>query len=358
MTIDMERRAWTRRGLMASLAAAAATPATAAALAADGFDAVVSADPAERGGRVFRTVGAAVAAAPGDRPFQILVRRGVWREKLTVDRPDVRLRGEGRGVTVLTYDAYAGQRDPNGKTWGTSGSCSVTVTAPGFQARDLTLANGFDYNRDREGSGGAQAVALGLVRDADKAVLERVDLTGYQDTLLVNGPRAVFRDCLISGGVDFIFGGGRALFAGCEIRSRFTPGKVEQGYLAAPSTPRGQPFGLVFDHCRLTREAALPDGSVYLGRPWRAGGDPNRRGAAAFLDCWMDRHIAEVGWTQMGFSAPNGQRLFLRPEEARFSEFHSRGPGARQGPGRFQLTAREAAAYRPTTVLDGWTGRS
>ena len=64
--------------------------------------------------------------------------RGRWHEKLVIDRPAIELVGDPRGGSVLSFDAAAGQRGPDGQPWGTWGCASVTVRAPDFRARDLT----------------------------------------------------------------------------------------------------------------------------------------------------------------------------------------------------------------------------
>lgn len=108
------------------------------------------------------------------------------------------------------------------------------------------------------------------------------------------------------------------------------------GYIVAPSTPVDQPFGFVFHRCRLTKEAGVAKGSVYLGRPWRPSGvfpdgrygDPRFVAAATFLDCWMDDHIAPAGWTEMWYTGKDGNpRTMLQPEAVRFSQYGSGGPG-------------------------------
>jgi pectinesterase len=180
-------------------------------------------------------------------------------------------------------------------------------------------------------------------------VLERVDVLGHQDTLLIDRGRARFSECLVSGTVDFIFGAGSGWFDRCEIRSRArAAGQPDMGCIAAPSTPAEQPTGLLFDACRLTREAGVRDHSVSLGRPWRPTrtfpdgryGDPDALGMAAFLDCWMDAHIAPEGWTSMAYTATGGgEKIPLQPEAARFFEHANIGPGA-QGTRRATMLSR------------------
>jgi pectinesterase len=316
------------------------------------FDAVV----ARRGG-THGSLAAALAAAPaGDAPWRILLARGRWEEKLTVSRPNVAILGEDRRGTVLIASHASGHDKPGGGTWGTYGSATLTVEAPGFMLSDLTVENGFDYpaNLATRAVANAQAVALALGNAADRTLIERVDLLGHQDTFYLRAGRALIRDSLVAGHVDFIFGGAAARFEGCEIRTRLRPGEPEHGYIAAPSTHRDQPVGLVFDRCRLTRERGVGDASAWLGRPWRAGGNTALRGAAAFLDCWMDAHIHPQGWTWMGYRLPSGYRMRFEPSDARFFELRSRGPGARRGPARPQLSASDAGAYSRAAMFAVW----
>lgn len=357
------------QGTAASVAAVWLAPAWSGA--APAFDAAVADVPDSTGVPTFATVGAALAAAPADgrRPFRIRVAAGRWREKLVIDKPNVHLVGDDRARSVLSYDAAAGMARPDGEPWGTWGCASVTVRAPDFRAENLTIENAFDYignlvapKFEPIGPNGAQAVALMLDAGAERCAFERVDLVGHQDTLFVDAGRSWFRQCRISGSVDFVFGGGNALFERCELHSRFRPGKERQGYVAVPCTPSAQAYGLTFLQCRLTRDAQVPDGSVALGRAWRPGrtfpdgkyGDPDAVGAAAYVSCWMDAHIDAAGWDAMGYTARDGSRVMLAPEAARLFEHGSRGPGARTSPTRRTLPATRVDDYTRQRVLDGW----
>ncbi len=306
------------------------------------------------------TLSAALGLARAARhPVRIRLTKGIWREKLTIDVPGVTITGDGLG-SVLTYGAAAGHRRPDGTKWGTGGSATLTVTAPDVTLERLTVANDFDYLTDQrtQASGGAQAVALSLAAGADRTIVRDCRIDGYQDTLYVREGRAWFERCRIAGGTDFIFGGAAARFHACEIVSRAVTGEIA-GFVAAPSTPAAQPVGLVFTDCRLTREAGLADASVYLGRPWRAGGNMALTGSAAFVGCWMDAHIRRDGWTSMGYTASDGRRTQLTPQEARLVEFGSRGPGA--GPAaatRRIIDARAARALIDATEFMDWRSRA
>jgi pectinesterase len=320
------------------------------------YGAVVDARCAGRDGDLvggqatYRTLGAALSAAPDSSTAQwvILIRKGRYHEKLSVDKPHITLRGENRDSTVLTFDASADTRDPAGGTYGTRGSFTLRVTAPDFRAEHLTIENAFDYRRnaaraegDPAKSRNAQAVALHLDRGSDRAAIVDCNLRGWQDTLYANAGRAWFHDCIIAGQTDFVFGAGVAVFDDCDIISR------GPGYITAPSTPPLQRFGFVFIGSRLGRESeTVRKNTVALGRPWHPSSNPNVNPSAVFIDCDLDDHILEEGWTQMGGYSPEG---------ARFFEYHDRGVGAVRNPARRQLSDAEAVRYTQNEVLAGWT---
>ncbi|MBD8679415.1 pectinesterase family protein [Sphingomonas sp. CFBP 13720] len=265
----------------------------------------------------------------------ITIDAGVYREKLTIDLAGVTLRATGPGA-VLTYDAGAALPGPDGRNWGTSGSATLTIRAADVTIDGMTIRNDHPYPQQP-----MQAVALAVQAGGDRCRLRRCRIEGYQDTLLLQATSRV-SDCHISGNVDFIFGGAAAWIERCDIVSRPTQSGAP-GFVAAPSTPACQAFGLVFDRCRLLREDGVRDGSVFLGRPWRAGGNMALLGQASFLRCRMDAHIAAEGWTWMGYRDPAGVQRQLTPLEARLYEADSRGPGAVAAPTRRTDTRRPTA---------------
>ena len=184
---------------------------------AQGPDAVV--DAANRVQGTFATVGEALAAAPqGDGPYRVLLRKGTYREKLFISRPNVQLVGEHRDGVVISWDDTGSTFGPDGKELGTWGSATLIVKAPGFRLENLTVENGFDYAANAALPEGhpdrverMQAVALMTTGDSDKTIFESVTIRGFQDTLFANAGRHWFHNCRIEGHVDFIFGAGHWL---------------------------------------------------------------------------------------------------------------------------------------------------
>jgi pectin methylesterase-like acyl-CoA thioesterase len=294
-------------------------------------------------GADFTTIQAAVSAAPEEGAV-IRIRPGVYREVVHVDKPKIQLRGEGDDWTkvVLVYGNSAAS------TCGTSCSATLFVTASDFFAGNMTIAN--DYSKTSDVP--SQAVALSV--RADRAVLRHVRLLGAQDTLYASSMgcmkdgsecktgRQYYTDCYIEGHVDFIFGDAKAVFESCEIHSiPHGPG----GYLTAQSNTRpGQDAGYVFNHCRITADAA---GEVYLGRPWRD------YSTVIFMNTDIEAPIMAAGWSDWK-SAPQP-----RLPTATYAEFHSSGPGANakaREPYSRQLTPEEAKKYETKAYLEGADG--
>lgn len=313
--------------------------------------------------RTYRTVAAALAAAPrrSPTPHVILIRKGRYYEKLSVEKANIEFRGEHRDSTILTYDAAAGQRDAQGREWTTPGSATLRIAAPGFRLSNMTVENGFDYMANyRKPAGdpsklvGSQGVAVHLDAGSDRAQFRDCNLVGHQDTLFPNAGRSFFWRCTISGSVDFIFGAGTALFYDSDIISRDRGSRTNNGYIAAPSTNIANPYGLIFLNSRLRKDSSMAANTVTLGRAWHPQGDPSAAGTAVYLHTWMDDHIGAKGWETMFSTNPAGVRTEHKPEEHRFFEYGSRGPGAVASESRRQLSDAAARAYRIERIFDGW----
>lgn len=312
----------------------------------------------------YRTIGAALDDIPanGVGRTAILVKNGRYHEKLTVERPNITLRGESRDGTIITFDAAAGQPSPGGGTYGTRGSYTLRVVAPDFRAENLTIENAFDYpanaaksDSDATKLKGSQGVALMTDMDADRSVFVNVKMTGYQDTLFPNAGRTYFYKCEVQGNVDFIFGAGRVVFDDCDIISRDRGSKTNNGYVSAPSTPAAQPYGFLFTHSRFKKELpTMATNSVTLGRPWHPFANPAVNSSAVFIDNWMDDHIGKTGWDRMSSVDSAGTRTWYEPADARFFEFGTTGPGAVSSQTRKVLSAADATKYTPENVLGGW----
>ncbi|MCA0756697.1 pectate lyase [Paenibacillus sp. N4] len=271
----------------------------------------------------------------------ILVKKGIYKQVVTVpaNKPFISMIGESSEDTVITYDNYSGRERPAGGTYGTSGSASMFVNGNDFIAKNMTIENSFD--EASVNAGNKQAVALNVRGERQR--FENVRFIGNQDTLLTNGGTQYFYQCYIEGDVDFIFGGSRAVFEECTIHSLDRGSSTNNGYITAASTMITEPYGYLFLNSKLTSNAAA--GTVWLGRPWHPGGNPDAIASVVYMNCEMGAHINPIGWTDMsGFSAA----------DARFYEYNSSGPGAAAADTRRQLTDEQAESWTVSNVLKGW----
>lgn len=298
------------------------------------------------------------------QPVVIHIGKGIYRECLVVERPNVTFLGEGdtKEDVVLVYGNYAREILSDGIKRGTFRSASVRISTHDFTAKHLTFQNDSGY-------GYQVGQALALYVDGDRCYFEDCALLGHQDTLFTaplplkevepggfRGPgeykprtlgRHCYKDCYIEGSVDFIFGGGICWFEGCTIFSRFPVGKEIApddkepifGYVTAASTPEGEKFGYVLKDCRLTGDC--PPKSVMLGRPWR------EFAKTVYLHCELGEHIHPVGW--LDWKKPH--------DHFYYGEYASYGLGASpdtRADFSHQLTEAEAAEYTIENVLRDW----
>ncbi len=261
-------------------------------------DAVAAAD----GSGQFKTVQAAIDAAPNDspKPFVVLVRAGVYKELIVIPREKKHLKliGQSGAKVVLTNDLNANRPGADGKPLGTFRTASTVIEADDFEVQNITFENSFGV--------GSQALAVRVT--GDRCVFRECKFLGWQDTVLLDSGRQYFRDCFIAGHVDFIFGGATAVFDRCVIHC------LAPGYITAASTPENQPYGFVFRDCKITGEPNAK--KSYLGRPWRPFA------AVAFLNTTMDDVIRPEGWHNWGDPA--------KEKTARFVEYKSVGAGANE----------------------------
>lgn len=291
------------------------------------YDFVVAKD----GSGDFFTVQEAIHAVPDYRKnvrTTILVRAGVYKEKLIVPESKIGISLIGEDGAILSYDDYADKKNRFGETIGTSGSASCYIYAPDFYAENITFEN----------AAGPVGQAVACFVSGDRIFFKRCRFLGFQDTLYTYGEnsRQYYEDCYIEGTVDFIFGWSTAVFNRCQIHSK------RHGYLTAPSTSKGKPYGYVFYDCRLTADEGVD--KVYLSRPWRPYAQ------AVFIRCDMGKHILPEGWHN--WNKPDAEKTVF------YAEYKSSGDGANpsaRAPFSHQLTSLDN--YNIETILthnDGW----
>lgn len=286
---------------------------------------------ARDGSGQFRNINEAidVCRAFTDYHKVIYVKKGTYKEKLIVPSflTNIEICGEDRDQTVITFDDHANIKSdlvPNNHKIGTFATYTLKIEGNGITIKNLTVEN----NAPKMG----QAVALHT--EGDRLTFINCRFLGNQDTVYtgVENTRLYFKDCYIEGTTDFIFGPSIAWFEGCTIKNK------NDSYITAASTPKGQPFGYVFNNCKLICDEGVS--KCYLGRPWR------QYAYTLFMNCEIGKHIIPVGWQ----SWSNKDNV----ETTRYLEYNNRGEGAataQRVAWAKQLTKKEAKDITPAKVF-------
>ncbi|KAL0412979.1 UNVERIFIED_CONTAM: putative pectinesterase/pectinesterase inhibitor 22 [Sesamum radiatum] len=235
-------------------------------------DAVVAAD----GSGQYRSIAQAIYEAPSysNRRYVIYVRKGVYKENIDMKKKktNIMLVGDGIGQTIITGNRNFMQG------WTTFRTATVAVSGKGFIARDITF-------RNTAGPENHQGVALRV--DSDQSAFYRCSMEGYQDTLYAHSLRQFYRECSISGTIDFIFGNGAAVLQNCKIYTR-QPLPLQKVTITAqgrkdPHQSTG--FTIQDSYVYATRP-------TYLGRPWK------QYSRTVFLNTYMSSMVQPRGWLE------------------------------------------------------------
>jgi pectinesterase len=287
---------------------------------------------AANGNGDYRTIQAALDAVPegNNQPLTIFVRKGIYHEVVIVDATKnfIHLVGEDRDHTKISFNNHAGTRLPNGDTLNTWTCATAFIYGNDFRAENITFENNAGFTA-------GQAVALRV--EGNRAAFINCTMTGNQDVLFLSGSgvKQYFRGCTIEGTTDFIFGAATAVFRNCLIRSK------KNSHVTAASTNSIIPYGFVFFNCRLVADSNI--NKVSLGRPW------SPTASVTYINCWLGSHIIPEGW--------NNWKNPANEATARYAEYNSAGPGANPSarvPWSKQLTEEEVKKFTLSRIFGQW----
>ena len=123
-----------------------------------------------------------------------------------------------------------------------------------------------------------------------------------QDPLYTGGSPSYFKNCLIEGQTDYIFGQSNTVFDSCELRWKgYSDGSVA-GFITAARDPEDNTAytGYLMYNCKVTKNKSLTVKAGYFGRPWR------QTAKAKFINTILQDNstIEPAGWSSMNNVPP------------------------------------------------------
>ncbi|HEY2761821.1 MAG TPA: pectinesterase family protein, partial [Pirellulales bacterium] len=243
--------------------------------------------------------------------------------------------------------------NPGSGALGTTGSATLQLKGNNVSALNITFANSTDTpyiantghqavspsgNYATGQSQASNSPAVALLLQGDQQAFQNCKFLGFQDTLYTKGGRTYFKNCTVSGDIDFIFANGTDVFNHSTIN---LDGDHSGGTITAASTDKRSASGIVFLNSTITansvkgnpiidsQNAANASGpaanSMYLGRPWgwqQVGGDAD----TVFINTIMPSAIRNVGWLAWNSNetnVANGKNNGNPAEDSRYAEYNS-----------------------------------
>lgn len=113
--------------------------------------------------------------------------------------------------------------------------------------------------------GNETAPAVAVQVNGDRAAFYECGFVSVQDTVSDLSGRHYYKNCVVQGAIDFIFGYGFTVFEGCELRTVKLPTGRSPGFITAQGRNiHNSSSAFVFKSCSVG--GITP---VYLGRGWR-----------------------------------------------------------------------------------------
>ncbi|OVA03697.1 Pectinesterase [Macleaya cordata] len=293
---------------------------------------------AKDGSGSFKTISEALDAMPAkyNGRYIIYVKEGVYDETviLTKKMVNVTMYGDGPLKTIVTgsKNFVDGVR--------TFQTATFAALGDGFMAQ----AMGF---RNTAGPEKHQAVALRV--QADRSIFLNCRMEGYQDTLYAQTHRQFYKNCEITGTVDFIFGDAATIIQDSLIIVRKPLDNQQNIVTAQGRIDKRETTGIVLHNCKIKADDQLMPLKFkiksYLGRPWK------EFSRTIIMESMIGNLIAPEGW--MPWEGEFGLKTLT------YAEFNNKGPGAGTNarvkwPGYKVINKADAMKYTVEPFLGDW----
>ncbi|KAK6153535.1 hypothetical protein DH2020_013174 [Rehmannia glutinosa] len=281
-----------------------------------------------------RTINEAVARIPkkSETRFVIYVKAGEYVENVVLEKSywNVMIYGDGKTATIVSGSKNFVDGTP------TFSTATFAVAGKGFIARDI----GF-----RNTAGAAKHQAVAFRSGSDQSVFYRCSFDAFQDTLYAHSNRQFYRECDITGTIDFIFGNSAVVFQNCNILPRQPMSNQFVTITAQGKKDPNQNTGISIQRCTISPLDALT-APTYLGRPWKD------YSTTVIMETSIGGFLDPKGWISWVSNVDP-------PNTILYGEYQNTGPGAGTGNRvswagyKPSLTAAEASKYNVDSFIEG-----
>ncbi|KAK4410462.1 Pectinesterase 3 [Sesamum angolense] len=264
--------------------------------------------------------------------FVIYVKKGEYVENVELDKSywNLMIYGDGKDATIISGSKNFVDGTP------TFSTATFAIAGRGFIARDI----GF-----RNTAGAAKHQAVALRSGSDQSVFYRCSFDAFQDTLYAHSNRQFYRECDITGTIDFIFGNSAVVFQNCNIMPRQPLSNQFVTITAQGKKDPNQNTGISIQRCTMSPLDALT-APTYLGRPWKDFS------VTVIMQSSIGGFLDPKGWISWVSNVDPPSSIF-------YAEYQNTGPGASTSNRvtwagyKPTLTADQASKYNVESFIEG-----
>ncbi|CAL0315442.1 unnamed protein product [Lupinus luteus] len=274
---------------------------------------------AKDGSGQYKTIGEALKLVKKKslKRLVVHVKEGTYVENIDLDKNtwNVMIIGDGKDKTIVSGSRNFMDGTPTFET------ATFAVKGKGFIAKDIGFHNT---------AGAEKHQAVALRSGSDQSVFYRCSFVGFQDTLYAHSNRQFYRDCDITGTIDFIFGNAAVVFQNCKIMPRQPMSNQFNTITAQGKKDPNQNTGIVIQKSTITTlDNDILTAPTYLGRPWKDFS------TTIIMQTDIGSFLKPVGWVSW---VPNVDPV----STISYAEYQNSGPGA-------DVSQRvKWAGYKPT----------
>ncbi|KAL4589320.1 hypothetical protein LXL04_002226 [Taraxacum kok-saghyz] len=233
--------------------------------------------------------------------FIIYIKEGVYLENVVLDKSfwNVMIYGDGKDKSIVSAKLNFVDGTP------TFSTATFAVAGRGFVAIDMGFKNT---------AGAAKHQAVAFRSGSDFSVFYRCSFDAFQDTLYPHSNRQFYRDCDVTGTIDFIFGNAAVVFQNCKIMPRQPLPNQFVTITAQGKKDPNQNTGISIQKCDISAFDELK-AKTYLGRPWKDFS------TTVIMQSTIGSFLNPVGWISWVQGVDPPKSIF-------YGEYLNTGPGA------------------------------